>query len=117
MNNSQAENREAEELAQKHIDHLRASQKKFELKDIDQGDQGGNQKWYKGGKPENDPEVEAAATKIQAGFKGMKARKEVKDKFQSKNTDVVSEASTNEIVVEGSPEPLNDNKDAFQIHT
>ena len=27
----------------------------------------------------NDPEVEAAAVKIQAGFKGFKARQEIKD--------------------------------------
>ena len=38
----------------------------------------------------DDPDVEKAATKIQAGFKGHKARKEVKEKQKLKE-DVVHE--------------------------
>merc|ERR1711997_397075 len=35
-----------------------------------------------------DPQVGDAATKIQAGFRGSKARKEVKDMKQKKNIDI-----------------------------
>ncbi len=41
----------------------------------------------------DDPDVEVAATKIQAGYKGMKTRKEMKDK-QSINASATDEAST-----------------------
>lgn len=36
----------------------------------------------------NDPEVEAAAVKIQAGFKGFKARQEVKELKVSQSHDL-----------------------------
>lgn len=40
----------------------------------------------------NDPEVEKAATKIQAGFKGFKARKEVKALKTDKDGEVAAES-------------------------
>ena len=36
----------------------------------------------------DDPEMEVAATKIQAGFRGSKARKEVDDLKNKKNIDI-----------------------------
>merc|ERR1711953_1440818 len=44
----------------------------------------------------NDPEVEAAATKIQAGFKGHKARQELKEK---KTDNAVENSNAEEKVV------------------
>ena len=58
----------------------------------------------------NDPEVEAAATKIQAGFKGHKTRKEMKlireePKDTKDNIDISTENQTNEEVDSGMLEP------------
>merc|ERR1711915_341393 len=46
----------------------------------------------------NDPDVESAATKIQAGFKGMEARKEVSE-LKNKNKDEPSSDRHNEFKV------------------
>merc|ERR1711934_1144950 len=42
----------------------------------------------------NDPEVENAATKIQAGFKGMKARKEVSALKEGPKPEIVEKETT-----------------------
>ena len=60
-----------------------------------------------------DPEVAAAATKIQAGFKGHQARKQVEAIKKEKEDGVVSEPQTNEMkVVEESGQ--TENKDFFR---
>ena len=41
----------------------------------------------------NDPEVEQAALKIQAGFKGFQARKEIKDKMEQEGKQAESQES------------------------
>ena len=44
----------------------------------------------------NDPEVEKAATKIQAGFKGLKARQELKAKKSEENQNQNNQAAAEE---------------------
>ena len=44
----------------------------------------------------NDPDVQQAATKIQAGFKGMKTRKELKDKVAEGETETAAEGDKTE---------------------
>merc|ERR1712130_506210 len=56
----------------------------------------------------NDPEVEHAANKIQAGFKGMKARKEVATIKEKKK----AERDNKEIIDGKNNEKLNENEEA-----
>merc|ERR1712107_739008 len=48
----------------------------------------------------NDPDVEKAATKIQAGFKGMKTRKEISSRKEEKseNEDLTEKKTTEDVV-------------------
>merc|ERR1719266_1915642 len=61
----------------------------------------------------NDPDVEQAATKIQAGFKGMKARKEVsamKDDTLNKSN-VVDQKETEKVQINQEVSSINVNLD------
>ena len=62
-----------------------------------------------------DPDVEAAATKIQAGFRGSKARQNVKnlrDKRSSPEVLDIEEDDDDAVIV---PEPSSSAKTAIQI--
>ena len=51
-----------------------------------------------------DPEVEKAASRIQAGFKGHKARKEVQELKKAKESEKVEVIENSEIVLESKPQ-------------
>ena len=63
----------------------------------------------------DDPDVEKAATKIQAGFKGHRARKEVKEKQKVKNVEGEDVAHEPEIISK-EPEEDQDHKDKDDDH-